>query len=218
MDDGITRREVYDLDTIIVTVLNINEPTIANAEADQTANEGDVVTLDGSASYDPDNDPLTYLWSAPTGITLSDPTAVNPTFTAPDVIEDTDYVITLIVNDLQLNSEPDSVTITVLWDSVYVNELLPKVTKLLGNYPNPFNPTTQIDFSIQDDSNIDLSIYNIKGQKIKTLTHDEFATGSHSIIWNGEDEIGRPVSSGVYLYKLNVNGKTVAVKKCLLLK
>ena len=88
----------------------------------------------------------------------------------------------------------------------------------LINYPNPFNPTTTIDFSIQNDSNVELTIYNIKGQKIKTLANNNFTQGSHSITWNGDDELGEPVSSGVYLYKLNVNGKTEAVKKCLLLK
>ena len=88
----------------------------------------------------------------------------------------------------------------------------------LTNYPNPFNPTTTIDFSIQNDSKIELSVFNIKGQKIKTLTHSEFTGGSHSLIWNGDDELEKSVSSGIYYYKLNVNGKTELVKKCLLLK
>lgn len=86
------------------------------------------------------------------------------------------------------------------------------------NYPNPFNPTTTISFSIPDNSKIELSIYNIKGQKVKTLANSQFIKGNHSVIWNGDDESGQPVSSGLYFYKLNVNGKTEAVKKCLLLK
>ena len=88
----------------------------------------------------------------------------------------------------------------------------------LNNFPNPFNPTTTIEFSILNNSMIELSIYNIKGQKIKTLTHNKYTRGSHSIIWDGDDDNGISVSSGFYLYKLNVNGKTEAVKKCLLLK
>ena len=88
----------------------------------------------------------------------------------------------------------------------------------LSNYPNPFNPSTTIEFSIQNDSQIELSIFNIKGQKIKTLTQNEFLKGTHSIIWNGDDEEGQAVSSGVYLYQLNINDKIEAVKKCLLLK
>ena len=88
----------------------------------------------------------------------------------------------------------------------------------LINHPNPFNPSTTIEFSIQNNSEIELSIYNIKGQKIKILANNIFSKGSHSIIWNGDDENNEPVSSGIYFYKLNVNGKTEAVKKCLLLK
>ena len=88
----------------------------------------------------------------------------------------------------------------------------------LYNYPNPFNPNTTIKFSIQNDSKIKLLVFNIKGQNIKTLVQNEFTKGSHSIIWNGDDEFGKLVSSGIYYYKLIVDGKTEAVKKCLLLK
>ena len=94
----------------------------------------------------------------------------------------------------------------------------PLVTQLIGNYPNPFNPTTTISFSIQNDSNIELTIYDFKGQKVKILVNRELTQGSHSIIWNGTDDFNKPVSSGIYFYKLNVNGKIDAVKKCLLLK
>jgi len=88
----------------------------------------------------------------------------------------------------------------------------------LTNYPNPFNPSTTIEFSIQNDSNVDISIYNIKGQNIKTVTDNNFDKGNYSVNWNGDDKSGKQVSSGIYFYKLNVNGKTEAVKKCLLLK
>ena len=88
----------------------------------------------------------------------------------------------------------------------------------LNNYPNPFNPITAIEFSIQNDSKVDLSIFNIKGQKIKALAQNQYTKGSHSIIWNGVDESNNPVSSGIYYYKLSVNGKIEVVKKCLLLK
>lgn len=89
---------------------------------------------------------------------------------------------------------------------------------LLNNYPNPFNPTTTISFSIPVDSKVDLSIYNIKGQKVKMIIHDQYEKGNHSIVWNGIDDKGKFVSSGVYFYKLLVNGKTVSTKKCMLLK
>ena len=98
------------------------------------------------------------------------------------------------------------------------NKLMEPNSILHQNYPNPFNPTTTIDFSIQNDSNVKLAIYNIKGQKVRALTNEFIVKGLHSIIWNGDDDSGDSVSSGVYLYKINVNGKTEAVKKCMLLK
>ncbi len=90
-------------------------------------------------------------------------------------------------------------------------------TELLGNYPNPFNPSTTINFNLTTEftENTELIIYNIKGQKIKQYS---IFNNQYSIIWNGTDENNQLVSSGLYFYKLNVNGKTKAVKKCLLLK
>jgi len=88
----------------------------------------------------------------------------------------------------------------------------------LHSYPNPFNPSTIILFTISKETNVNLSIYNIKGQKVKILIHNKLAKGSHSIIWNGDDNKGKSVSSGLYFYKLNLDGKTGAVNKCLLLK
>lgn len=95
---------------------------------------------------------------------------------------------------------------------------LPISNSQLSNYPNPFNPSTTIDFSIHNNSKVKLTIFNTKGQKIKTLVHDELDEGSHSVIWNGFDESNNPVSSGIYYYRLEVNGKTEAVRKCLLVK
>jgi len=89
---------------------------------------------------------------------------------------------------------------------------------LLSNYPNPFNPTTTIKFSIPEDGKVQLTIYNIKGQKVKSLVNDDFKAGNHEENWNGIDESGNYVSSGVYFYKLSLNGKSKKIKKCLLLK
>ncbi len=88
----------------------------------------------------------------------------------------------------------------------------------LTNYPNPFNPTTTIEFSIQNDSEIELSIYNLKGQKIRGLLKNQITAGKHSIYWNGNDESGKLLSSGIYFYKLSVNDRSLEVKKCLMLK
>jgi parallel beta-helix repeat protein len=95
---------------------------------------------------------------------------------------------------------------------------LPACVTLHRNYPNPFNPTTTISFSIPEESKVDLIVYNIKGQKVKILIKNDLDKGNHSVVWNGIDESGKSVGSGVYFYQLNVNGKSESVKKCLLLK
>jgi len=98
------------------------------------------------------------------------------------------------------------------------SNIFPSYHNLLKNYPNPFNSSTTISYSILEKSRVELSIFNNKGQKIKSLLNDYVSAGEHSIDWNGDDDNNKLVSSGVYLYKLMVNGKPEAVKKCLLLK
>lgn len=79
----------------------------------------------------------------------------------------------------------------------------------LSNYPNPFNPETNISFSIPWSSNVELEVYNIIGKKVKTLASGYMKQGEHVVKWNGKDEAGKPVSSGVYLCQL----KTLGIKK-----
>ena len=87
----------------------------------------------------------------------------------------------------------------------------------LSNYPNPFNPETKIIFNLPEEGNIKLEIYNIKGQKVKTLLDCYMSPGHSEMIWNGKDDNGKPVGSGVYFYKLLTPSKSY-VKKCMLLK
>jgi len=101
-------------------------------------------------------------------------------------------------------------------------ENIPTVTELQGNYPNPFNPSTNIKFSLKAESKVSLDIYNIRGQRVKTLVDDEMQAGYHSVVWNGTDQSGKHVSSGVYFTKFGTaeedNGKYTSVKKIILLK
>jgi flagellar hook assembly protein FlgD len=90
-------------------------------------------------------------------------------------------------------------------------------TKLTGNYPNPFNPTTQINFSLAEAGDVELSIYNVRGQKVRTLVKEELPAMDHSILWNGTDDNDQSVSSGVYFYKLKT-GDYRSTKKMLLIK
>ena len=87
----------------------------------------------------------------------------------------------------------------------------------LSNYPNPFNPTTSINFSIEENTNVEISVYNAKGQKVKTLVSENLALGKHSVTWNGGDDHGKSVSSGIYFYKMRT-GKFTAIKKMIMMK
>ncbi len=95
---------------------------------------------------------------------------------------------------------------------------IPYINKLSQNYPNPFNPTTTISFSIKEESDIEVSIFNLKGQKIKTLINERKNFGDHFVEWNGNNDNNKKVASGIYFYKLSINGKPIDMKKCLLLK
>jgi len=100
-------------DEVVITVKQVNKLPVADAGPDQSVNEGAATTLDGTASSDPDGNPLTFLWTAPAGITLSSVTSNKPTFTAPNVSTDTQYTFSLAVNDGIANSVADEVVITV---------------------------------------------------------------------------------------------------------
>lgn len=94
---------------------------------------------------------------------------------------------------------------------------VPAAFELKSNYPNPFNPSTTITFSLKEASNASLDIYNLQGQRIRTLHSGWTAAGNHSRIWDGTDNNGRPVASGVYLYRLSTPGGS-DTKKSILLK
>jgi len=95
---------------------------------------------------------------------------------------------------------------------------VPNVTYMLHqNYPNPFNPETTISFDMPKAGFANLSIYNVKGQLIKNLINENLDFGRHSVVWNGTDNNGKPVTSGLYLYRLTTNGVT-ETKKMMLMK
>lgn len=89
--------------------------------------------------------------------------------------------------------------------------------RLHANYPNPFNPNTTIRFDIPQSERVRLSIYNVKGQLVKTLLDDLLSAGEHYLTWNGTDKQNRAVSSGVYFYKLTTADSS-EMRKMLLLK
>ncbi|SVE57783.1 uncharacterized protein METZ01_LOCUS510637, partial [marine metagenome] len=94
---------------------------------------------------------------------------------------------------------------------------LPEHFALHQNYPNPFNPTTEISFSLNQESDVTLTIFNMLGQQVKELTSGLKSAGNYTLQWNGNDDLGRRVSSGIYLYTLN-DGSRSLTKKMVLMK
>ena len=97
--------------------------------------------------------------------------------------------------------------------------ILPEEFILSQNYPNPFNPQTEINYSLPVAGAVRLTIYNLLGQRVATIVNEFQQAGNYRASWNGNNEFGKLLSSGVYLYNLNVdNGKFSETKKMLLLK
>jgi len=99
--------------------------------------------------------------------------------------------------------------------------IIPANTGLIGIYPNPFNPKTTISYSLKENARVSISIYNIKGQNVHNLINGTVQAGYHTVTWNGKDENGEDVSSGIYFSIFNAVSKEkdyTSVKKVILLK
>jgi hypothetical protein len=107
-----------------------------------------------------------------------------------------------------LNLSPSAVT----------DEELPVSFDLTQNYPNPFNSQTTVSFSLTTPANIDLVIYDIGGHEVTRLAEGRYAAGAYSVVWDGHNQVGHPVSSGVYFYQLIIDERDRDTKRMLLLK
>jgi azurin len=178
-------------DQVTITVKTGNQAPTANAGADQSVNEGVIVTLDGTASTDPDSDPLNYLWTPPTGITLSSATSSKPTFTAPEVNADTQYTFSLVVNDGTVNSTADQVIISVknIDSAPYVKDLIKDVSvdkktpNLVIDLRTVFadnDPLDVLSYIVSSNSNSNVVTTTITGFDL-TLIFSTENTGSAEI-------------------------------------
>jgi len=119
---------------------------------------------------------------------------------------------------INLTSDPNKIFYTVsLKDEVPEIVTNTQITSLEGNYPNPFNPSTTIKYSLAQNDNVKLQVFNIKGQVVRTLVNANQDAGFHSVVWNGVDNNNTSVASGIYFYRLETN-TTKEVKRMLLMK
>ena len=93
----------------------------------------------------------------------------------------------------------------------------PVVTELKGAFPNPFNPSTTLSFSLKEAGDVDLDIYNQKGQKVRSLVNGMMNSGEHQIVWNGTDDSGRQVASGLYFFRMK-SGTYSSTRKMIMMK
>jgi hypothetical protein len=139
---------------------------------------------------------------------------------------------TLRFDSIQLSYDPDdpaAATTGVL----YIDDLRLVTVDVLGiesenrqlageyilypNYPNPFNPTTTVSFTLPAASGVHLDIYNVKGEKVRALVNGYFSAGNYSQVWDGKNSAGRAAPSGVYMLRMISDGG-VQVRNMLLLK
>ncbi len=111
-----------------------------------------------------------------------------------------------------LRYDPDDVTVVEEMSSG-----IPSSFELEQNYPNPFNPTTTIPYSLSVWATVKLTIYNLVGQKVATLVNKEHQPGTYSVQWDGKDESGSVVASGVYTYRLETL-ETTEIRKLVLIR
>ncbi|MBN1408878.1 MAG: T9SS type A sorting domain-containing protein [Calditrichaceae bacterium] len=120
----------------------------------------------------------------------------------------------LLVNGIIREPGVPAITVTAIADN---ESLLPDEFSLSQNYPNPFNGQTRIKFSVPKTSKVELTIYNVLGQKIYQLVNDVMLPGRYNIVWNGKNSYGRKTASGIYFYRLKADG-FVKTKKMLLVQ
>jgi hypothetical protein len=96
-------------------------------------------------------------------------------------------------------------------------EPLPRSYELSQNYPNPFNPTTTIKYLLPEVSNVQVTVINIMGQSVRTLIDQVQPAGEHNVIWDGRDEAGATVASGIYFYRMQA-GSFIQTRKMVMMK
>ena len=121
-------------------------------------------------------------------------------------------------NGFAMNGEVEDYIIAVQPGTGVTDQsmLQPSEFKLYTNYPNPFNPETQITYALPKNSHVILDVFSIQGKKIITLENGIKEAGLHCINWNSKDELGRPVSSGIYLCKLKASAYQKTIRMVLL--
>ena len=204
---------------------------------DQTYN--DTLVFKWEASTDPEGDTITYKFSARWGLSVLDvPSVKNAT-----EIKIAYAHIYAFMDQSALSHWSDESEITGEWGigacagmycvppsngpftltiiekvlSLDGDKQLPTAFNLQQNYPNPFNPVTSINYQLASDAHVTLTVYDIMGQKIRTVVNEHQSAGFRAAIWDGKDDYNNSVSSGVYLYRLHADNY-IQTRKMILMR
>tara|TARA_A100001234_G_scaffold117176_1_gene102816 strand:- start:280 stop:882 length:603 start_codon:yes stop_codon:yes gene_type:complete len=110
------------------------------------------------------------------------------------------------------NNNSDNPWLSIIGDK----DMIANEFALHGNYPNPFNPSTAIRFNVDIQSHVSVKVFNLVGKEVRTLQNNALNSGFYSVTWNGKDNYGKDVPSGMYLYNIESNGRILSGKMLLL--
>ena len=211
--DWLLEPQDYQPPAVSVTAPNGGEEWDVDSEHQITWVATDNKTVDSVSIY----------YSIDGGVTFPDTIATreanDSTFAwiVPDTPSDS-CVVKIVAYDSSLNSAEDVSNAFFSIKGIVGAKSVPEVARfgLMQNRPNPFNPLTSIEFSLDERARVTLRVYDISGKVVKTLVQETVPAGRHAVKWNGEDEAGRTVASGVYVCRLDTPGKTDMRKMVLL--
>jgi hypothetical protein len=178
-----------------------------------------IFTVNGNQillSWDPNQESDLAYYSIYSG---SDQTNMNLISYTIETSTQLDYTTSWIYGITATDHHGNESEMGIFSETLDIDDLaaFPVEYKLFQNYPNPFNPMTTIRYDLQDNGLVNVAIYNMKGLAVKTLVNDQQTAGYKSVQWNATDNLGQPVSAGLYLYTIQA-GQFKQTKKMILLK
>jgi hypothetical protein len=204
-----------DQQDVTLNVVEANDPPVLTAIGNKSVNIGDTLRFTVSAT-DPDGTTPALTTSAlPFGATFN--TGSGSFSWTPADSQVNIYEVVFRASDGP-NIDTEKVTFSVALDVMDIPvSQLPNEFSLGQNYPNPFNPSTTIEFSLPRAAWVNLSIYNVLGQQVRTVVDEYLGAGLKAVVWDGRNENGRQAASGVYFYKMSAGGYSDS-KKLIMLK
>ena len=212
---GISHSDLYQIEALLI----VDDEVIAtvNSEDDETPVRALRIVLSGADTDNPrviaiiDQSAFPMIW--PTDSILR----INIIYTENEESAIRDITIPSGFGPIyQLGEEDQMIVPPYNLDATEENNI-PYITHLKWNYPNPFNPETIITFSLNKEEPVSIIVYDIRGRRVKTLVDkDQFTAGEHRIIWDGTNERGEAVASGIYFYKMQTEGFSSVRKMSLI--